>query len=104
MLPTSAAFTLPAPSTSVFRRATEGYGLKTTKAGYLGIRRWAGDPVGAGETVAVVRSIETFEPLERLESPVAGAVSCAGHPAGEALVEPGETVAVVKPVTEIGRM
>ncbi|MGQ9662777.1 MAG: succinylglutamate desuccinylase/aspartoacylase family protein [Kiritimatiellia bacterium] len=81
----------------VFRRATPAQALKANSYGYLGIRRWAGDRVKKGETVAVVRSLETFEVIEQLESPLDGAVGCAGHPEGEALIAAGTVAAMVKP-------
>lgn len=89
----------PEPSRSappIFHRAEKATEIKNQKAGYLAPRRWAGQRVGKGEALAVVRSLETFEIVETLRSPLDGAVSSMGAP-GRGLVEPGAVVATVKP-------
>jgi predicted deacylase len=82
----------------IFERAVPGVELKPGTGGYLGVRRWAGERVGRGDVVAEVRSAETFEVVERLVSPLDGAVSCVGDPGGSGFVKAGVTAAVVKPV------
>ncbi len=88
----------PAPaSPPVFHRAEKATEVKNGSAGYLAPRRWAGQRVGKGEAVAVVRSIETFEIVETLASPLDGAVACVGDPGRGGLVAPGTIAATVKP-------
>lgn len=81
----------------VFHRAEKATEVKNEKAGYLAPRRWAGERVGKGGAVAVVRSIETFEIVETLASPLDGAVACVGDPGRGGLVAPGVVAATVKP-------
>lgn len=89
----------PEGASPVFRRSQAGHALKAAREGYLGIRRWAGDAVTTGETVAVVRSLETFEVIEDLRSPVTGAVGSSGVSDADALVKPDDVAATVKEVT-----
>lgn len=98
MLPQWQARATARTSTALFRRAEPAQPLKTATAGYLGVRRWAGDSVRKGDAVAVVRSLETFDIGERLISPLDGAVGCVGDPAGEALVKAGTAAATAKRV------
>ncbi|MHC4915020.1 MAG: succinylglutamate desuccinylase/aspartoacylase family protein [Planctomycetota bacterium] len=89
----------PAPregAAPVFRRAEKAAQLRNEKPGYLAVRRWAGERVAKGEAVAVVRSLETFEVVEELVSPLDGAVACVGDPAGAGLVAAGVVAATVK--------
>ena len=84
--------------TAMFRRSGRNYDLKTAKGGLLGIRRWPGERVHSGEPVAEVRSLETFEVVEQIVSPVNGAVGFAGHSNDTPVAEPGVTVADVQEV------
>ncbi len=87
----------PAPARPpLFRRAEQAAEIRNQKAGYLAPRRWAGERVGKGQAVAVVRSLETFEIVETLRSPLDGAVACVGDP-GRGLVTPGAVASTVKP-------
>jgi predicted deacylase len=83
---------------AVFRRTVKGEALRNSHAGYLAPRRWPGDRVREGETVAVVRSLESFEVLEELVSPLDGGLGCVGDPGGGGLVTGGVAAAAVKPV------
>lgn len=80
----------------VFSRADRATEIMVHKGGYLGIRRWAGERVKTGEVVAEVRTVDTFEVVERLISPLDGVVACAGDPAGAGFIKAGITGAVVK--------
>jgi predicted deacylase len=82
----------------IFHRAEPGTELRNRRAGYLAPRRWAGERVAKGEVVAVVRSLETFEVLEELVSPMDGAVGCVGDPGSGGLVAGDAVAAVVKRV------
>ena len=85
-------------SVPVFRRAEKGFAFKARQGGYLGVRRWAGDQVQAGEVVAVVRSLASFEVVEELASPIDGAVGCMGDPRATGFIRPCETAGDVKAV------
>lgn len=87
-----------ANSIPLFRRSDPSHSLKTTQAGYLGIRKWAGDKVEKGEIIAEIRSFETFEVVETIESPVIGAVGSSGIGTEVAFAKPGDVVATVKKV------
>lgn len=85
-------------SVPVFRRGQAGHSIKARAEGYLGVRRWPGDRVRRGTVAAELRSLHTFEPIQTLRSPLAGAVGCMGAPDGGALTEKGMVVAGIKPV------
>jgi predicted deacylase len=80
----------------VFRRAEKAVELRNARPGYLAVRRWPGQRVGKGQVVAVVRSLETFEVVEELASPIDGAVASVGDPGGAGLVAEGVVAATVK--------
>ncbi|HOX06252.1 MAG TPA: succinylglutamate desuccinylase/aspartoacylase family protein [Planctomycetota bacterium] len=84
--------------TPVFSRLVEGHGFNPKAGGYLGVRRWLGEPVEAGELVAVVRSLATFGVVEEIRAPVAGSLGCIGDPRSTGLIRPGECAGDVKPV------
>lgn len=89
----------PAPGRApIFHRGESGHSLKPERGGYLAVRRWAGEQVAEGETVAAVRGLETFEVIEEIVSPIEGAVGCVGSPSGAGLIKPGEVAATVKRV------
>jgi len=83
---------------AVFRRTVKGETLRNKHAGYLAPRRWPGDRVSEGETVAVIRSLESFEVLEELVSPLDGGLGCVGDPGSGGLVAEGVSAAAVKAV------
>jgi predicted deacylase len=85
-------------ATPIFHRPEAGHALKPAKGGFLGVRRWAGERVGKGDAVAVVRSIETFEIVETLVSSAEGAVGSCGVSDAQAFVKPGDVAATVKRV------
>jgi predicted deacylase len=93
---------LPAPPAprfdppAVFRRAEKAVDLRNAKPGYLAPRRWPGERVKKGEAVAAVRSLETFEVVEELVSPLSGGVASVGDPAGSGLVAADTVAANVK--------
>jgi uncharacterized protein len=80
----------------VFHRAEPATELKNSKAGYLAPRKWPGDRVKQGEVVAVVRSLDTFEVVEELVSPIDGGAASVGDPGNGGLVAENAVAAVVK--------
>jgi uncharacterized protein len=86
----------PSVPPAIFRRSEPGTEIKNKYGGYLAPRRWAGDRVKKGDLVAVIRSMDTFEILEELRTPIDGAVGCVGSPRRGGLVLEQETAAVVK--------
>jgi predicted deacylase len=86
------------PGIPLFRRADPAHDIFSGHAGYLGVRKWSGDQVRRGTVVGVVRSLETFETLEELRSPLAGSLGCIAGAEGKALVEKGTLVGDVKAV------
>jgi len=87
----------PAPAAApVFRRAEKATEIRCRTAGYVAPRLWAGERVAKGQTVGVVRSLETFAAVEELVSPIDGAVACVGDPAGGGLVKADAAAAIVK--------
>jgi predicted deacylase len=81
-----------------FHRAEPATELRNARAGYLAPRKWPGARVKSGEVVAVVRSLESFEVVEELVSPIDGGVGCVGDPGGGGLVAEDAVAAVVKRV------
>jgi len=79
---------------ALFRRCEKGESAEATQGGYLCTRRWPGEKVAAGDVAAVIRSLDTFEIIEEVTSPVAGAVGCAAEP----WVKAGDMAAHVKGV------
>jgi len=86
----------PSIPPAIFRRAEAGTVIKNQSGGYLAPRCWPGDRVKKGDVVAVIRSMETFEILEELRTPIDGAVGCVGDPGRGGLVVEQEEAAVVK--------
>jgi predicted deacylase len=84
--------------TPIFSRLVKGHGFNPKAGGYLGVRRWQGEAVDAGELVAVIRSLATFEAVEEIRAPVAGSLGGIGDPRSTGLVRPGESAGDVKPV------
>ncbi len=80
----------------VFHRAEQGTELRNAHAGYLAPRKWPGDRVRPGEVVAVIRSLETFEIVEELISPLDGGTAGVGDPGSGGLVAKNVAAAVVK--------
>ncbi|MBA4388184.1 MAG: hypothetical protein C0404_09400 [Verrucomicrobia bacterium] len=93
----------PGPSIAppVFVRSLRATELIPAVGGFLGVRHWPGEFISRGDVVAEIRSVETFEVVERLVSPLDGAVACVGDPGGSGFVKAGVPVAVVKPVGRI---
>jgi predicted deacylase len=83
---------------AVFVRSDPPVELKVAQGGYLGVRRWPGETVSRGDCIGEVRSVRSFEVVERLISPIDGAVACIGDPEKSGFVRQGVLAAVLKPV------
>ncbi len=81
---------------TIFHRAEKAAELRNSKAGYLAPRKWPGDHVKKDDVVAVIRSMETFEIVEELVSPIDGGAASVGDPGSGGLVAEGVVAAVVK--------
>jgi predicted deacylase len=88
------------PLSSVFVRHDKGLLLRAEKEGYLGIHRYPARTVAKGDTIAVVRSMETFAVIESMDSPIDGAVSSVAEFADRPFITPGDCGASVKPIAE----
>lgn len=82
---------------AIFRRSEPAAKLEPTTGGYLAVWRWPGERARKGQAVVAVRSLETFEVLEQLESPLDAGVGSAGLRSGAGLAKPGDVAATVKP-------
>jgi predicted deacylase len=88
-----------AHATTIVRRSDAATELHASHAGYVGVRKWAGERVAKGNVVAVVRSMKTFEVLEELRSPVTGVLCSVGVTTDRPVARSGDIVATVKRAT-----
>jgi predicted deacylase len=86
------------PHPAIFLRGGEGHALHATQAGYLAIRQFPARRVKAGETIAEVRSMETFAVLESLVSPIEGGIDAVAEFATWPFITPGDYASGVKPL------
>ncbi|MCK5850536.1 MAG: succinylglutamate desuccinylase/aspartoacylase family protein [Kiritimatiellae bacterium] len=77
---------------ALFRRSEAEERIHATRPGCLCMRCWPGEKVEKGDVIAVIRSLDTFEIIEDVVSPLTGAVSCATQP----LINEGDIVGHVK--------
>jgi len=94
-------WTPPQPDTrgpTIFLRGGPGEALRATKAGYCAIRRFSGEHISAGQAIAEVRSMETFEIIESLVAPFDGGVDSVAEFANWPFITPGDLAGGVKPM------